>query len=121
MVTANLNLFHFYFSKYFFRFIKVLNYSKSENIFSFYSFLSREYIFKLKYFRFDINNVSTNTAKDNKDIKKIIFKEKYQSILKKLVIKIYESKKEKNNENKIMGTKIIKDSNSINLIIPNRS
>ena len=88
MVSTNPYLFPFYFSEYFFRFIKVLNYLKDNNIFSIYSFLSKKYVFKLKYFRFDANKVSANTTKDRADIKKGIFKEKYHSILKKFVIKI---------------------------------
>ena len=56
------------------------------NSFSFYSFLNKEYVFKLKYFWFDINKVNTNTIKDKQDIKKEILKEKYHSILKKLTV-----------------------------------
>ena len=58
------------------------------NSFSFYSFLNKEYVFKLKYFSFDINKVKTNTIKDKPDITKATLKEKYHSILKKLVIKM---------------------------------
>ena len=68
-----------------------------------------------------MNKVNTNIIKNKPDIKKGILKEKYHSILKKSVIKTQESTKAKNNEKQIMGTKIIRDSNSNNLIIPIRS
>jgi len=69
------------------------------------------------YFLFETNNVDTSTNKNKLDIIKGTLKEKYQSILKKLVIKKYENILENINDDIIIGINNIKDSKIINLII----
>ena len=69
------------------------------------------------YFLFETNNVDTSTNKNKLDIIKGTLKEKYQSILKKLVIKKYENIIENINDDIIIGINNIKDSKIINLII----
>ena len=69
------------------------------------------------YFLFETNNVDTSTNKNKLDIIKGTLKEKYQSILKKLVIKKYENILVNINDDIIIGINNIKDSKTINLII----
>ena len=69
------------------------------------------------YFLFETINVDTSTNKNKLDIMKGTLREKYQLILKKLVMKKYENILENISDDIIIGINNIKDSKIINLII----
>ena len=69
------------------------------------------------YFLFESNNVDTSTNKNKLDIMKGTLREKYQLILKKLVMKKYENILENISDDIIIGINNIKDSKIINLVI----
>ena len=80
-----------------------------------YPFLNKEYTLKFKYLLFEINNVKISIDKNKLEIVKGMVSEGYQSILKTVVIKIYENVTENINEEKIIGINSIIDSKIINL------
>ena len=82
-----------------------------------YPFLNKRYAFKFKYLLFEINNVKTNIDKNKLEIVKVMVSEEYQSILKTVVIKIYENITENINEEKMIGINSIIDSKIINFKI----
>ena len=82
-----------------------------------YPFLNKEYTLKFKYLLFEINSVKININKNKLEIVKGMVSEEYQSILKTVVIKIYENITENINEEKMIGINIIIDSKIINLKI----
>ena len=69
------------------------------------------------YFLFEINSVKKSINKNKLEIIRGTIAEKYQVILKKLVIKIYENVIENINEEIIMGKNSINDSKIINFIM----
>ncbi len=69
------------------------------------------------YFLFEINNVKKSTNKNKLEIIKGTIAEKYQPILKTLVIKMYENITDNINEEIIMGKNNINDSKIINFIM----
>tara|TARA_B100000963_G_C22537544_1_gene630543 strand:- start:102 stop:353 length:252 start_codon:yes stop_codon:yes gene_type:complete len=69
------------------------------------------------YFQFETSNVITSTNKNKLEITKVTIKEKYQLMLKKLVMKKYENIIENINDEIMIGINSIKDSKIINLII----
>ena len=82
-----------------------------------YPFLNKRYALKFKYLLFEINNVKTNIDKNKLEIVIVMVGEEYQSILKTVVIKIYENITENINEEKMIGINSIIDSKIINLKI----